>query len=72
MLSISDDRVPPTWQSLLLYDTSFSNVYCNNDPISANGKFLEQREKKTPKKPVQLDLGDRKICENENNLIVVK
>lgn len=74
MLGISDVRVPPTWQSLLFYDTSFSNVYCNNDRFSANGKFLEQREKKKkpPKKPVQMDLGDRKTCENENNLIAIK
>lgn len=46
MLSISDVRVPPTWQSLLVYDMSFSNVYCNNNRFSTNGKFfLEQREK---------------------------
>lgn len=47
MLSISDVRIPPTWQSLLLHDMSFSNVYCNNARFPANGKFfLEQGEKK--------------------------
>lgn len=74
MLSRSDVRVPPTWQSLLLHDMSFSNVCCNNDRFSANGKFfLKQRgKKKSPKKPVQMDLGHRKTHENENNLIAVK
>lgn len=72
MLRISDVRVPPTWQSLLVYDTSFSNLYCNNDTFSANGKFfLEQGEKKSPKMPVQMDLGHRKTHENKNNLIAV-
>lgn len=73
MLSISDVRVPPTWQSLLVCDMSFSNVDCNNDRFSGNGKFFsEQGEKKSPKKPVQMDLGHRKTHENENNLIAVK
>lgn len=61
MLSISDVRIPPTWQSLLLHDMSFSNVYCNKARFPANGKFfLEQGEKKSPKKPAQMDLGTEK------------
>lgn len=72
------DLMSGSWQSLLLgnlyYSMTCPSAMCtatmtDSQPMASS---WSREKKKSPKKPVQMDMEDRKTCQNENNLIAIK